>query len=569
AVGNWSGVTHRAENATIFFQGEGITFFDLPGIYSLSGHSQEEKIVLDFLASQKIDLILNVVSCENLQRQLFLSTQLTELKIPMVLALNMADLLPEMGITLDLKKMSSLLKIPCLKISAEKKQGLQGLLRLLQDEGKKQKAPPELHPERRSTDTAARYALAAEICRISIKKLPQRDTKKFSPDKLFCHPILAWPLFLSLMLLLFYLSFGPLGQGLTALLESFCKKHIATGLHLFFRWIDLPLFFSQLLTDGAFLGISGILIFLPQLAILFFGLAILETSGYMARLAFLLDRPLSRFGLSGQSAIPLLLGWACSLPGILACRAIEGTTERKSCMLLIPFMSCSARMPVYALLCSVFFPEKAWFIISFLYVLGLTFALLLASLRMAKIPREKTFWMLELPPYRKPSLHTLSSSAYRRCRDFFTKAFSAVLLTSILLWLLSHVDPELQPTEEISQSLLAQLGKWSSPFFKQMGCGHWQIAMAAWSGLLSKEMAVAGFSVLGLDGTALRELLEPAAAAAFLVFFLLYTPCIATLKLLREESGSLRLSLAVAFSHLLLAWLTASSFYQLLERLIL
>ena len=360
-------------------------------------------------------------------------------------------------------------------------------------------------------------------------------------------------------LLLFWLSFGPVTGFFSTLLERLCQEELYPSLQLLLYRLGLGPWLRGLLLDGAFAGVVSVLLFLPQLSMLFFCLALLESSGYMARAAFLSDRALSRFGLNGLSFIPMLLSFGCPVPGLTACRIMEDPTQRRRTMGILPLLSCSARLPVYAFVVERLFPGRAWLWISGLYLLGLLLALLKAWLARGKGGRAASLWMLELPPYRRPRWKLIRRSLWHRCREFLSRAGTAVLLASVFLWLLSHFSPGLRLVDEMSGSILAATGRIIAPLLAPFGCGHWQIAVALCCGLLAKESIVAALTVTNAE---LGSLLSPAAGAAFLVFVLLYTPCVAALATARRESGSWCFSLGMAAGQFLLAWVMAALAFQ-------
>jgi len=564
SVGNWSGVTTALEKGTASFHGESLEIIDLPGIYSLQTAAPEQAVVREFFLNYEIDVLLNVVNCTNLERQLFLSTQLLDLGIPMVIGLNMADLLPSMGLQIDENALEESLGIPCIKISAAKRQGFDVLLSALCKEKNKMRETENVLP----LGAEARYGKIKELIESCLLKVDPARDKSAAWDKFFCHRIWGIPIFFLLMLLIFYLSFGPPSQIFTTGFENFCSSVLKPAIKLFFFRIGLQPWLQSLLLEGAFDGVSSILIFLPQLLILFFCLAIMEASGYLARVSFIMDGSLSRFNLSGHSAIPLILACGCSVSGLMACRIIENPEQKRLTMRALPFMSCSAKMPVYAFLCQSFFPKRSWLIIASLYLLGLLTALLTARLSRKKPEEEHNAWILELPTYQLPRWRLIANNVAVRCQDFLSKAGTAVFIASIVLWFLSNFNMHLQPVKEIASSILAQISRWTLPAFSLMGCGQWQIAVAAWAGILSKEMIVASLAVMGVDTQLLADLLSPAAAGAFLIFSMLYTPCIATLFTAHKETASFSFAIKMAARQFLVAWFTASLFYHLMSVLV-
>ncbi len=597
-VGNWAGVTVRLEQGSFIYENQAMELIDLPGIYSLATPAPEQKAVAGYLQNHQPDVLINVVDSTNLARNLYLTSQLAEAGLPLVVALNMEDELKRQGLALDAKALSRLLGLPCVKISAARGSGLQLLLKtalqvakqpyLGQGAGLAPLYSPELRQfvslpptgqaalggndwQRRLS--AERYRAIGQIIPQVLKKAPYARAAAWGQrlDKVLCHRVLAFPIFLLMMLLVFYLSFGPLGSGALSLsaqlLQRLLPEALAAGLS---RAGAGPLL-SGLLVDGLIRGAGAVLVFLPQLMLLFLFLALLEASGYLARAAFITDKALSRLGLSGMSFIPLMLGFGCTVPAMLSCRLLENRGQQRLTMLILPFMSCSARLPVYAMIAGAFFPDRKWLVISSLYLLGILAAILTALLfRPFLLRQEQAFFALELPPYRKPAWRAPWRSVWRRSWDFITHAGSVLLLASLIVWLLSNFGPDLRPVAGQQDSLLFTLGQWLTPLFAPLGFGRWQLSVALLSGFFSKESVVSTLSVLysALTDLALPTLISPAGAGAFLVFVLLYTPCLATVATARRESGSWRFTLLLMAYQFAAAWVISFFTFRLLTAII-
>ena len=563
-VGNWSGVTVGVAWGTFSYHGELWKIIDLPGLYSLQTTAPEQKVVNTFLLNATPDVILNVVNSGNLGRQLFLTTQLLELGVPVVVALNMADELSSQGIIVDEVRLSELLQVPCIKISALHEQGIAELLAAI---AKTMQAVPvdvDKRPRKiRPIDRETRYQKVNQLVTEVVQQSDGKQDTGYLLDRWLCHPILGLPIFFLAMLLVFLFSFGPPGQALTTFVDLFCTRTVSPALHLFLLRIGVGPILREILVEGAFSGVVSVLVFLPQLAVLFCCLALLESSGYLARVAFLTDNLLSRFGLSGLSAIPLLLGCGCSVPGLTACRILDNPVQRRLTQAVLPFVSCSARTPVYALLTSVFFPRYAWLVLSGLFVLGFAMAVFWAYLFSRKQKSMPGIWLLELPPYRVPVLQSIWRNVTTRCWDFLSRAGTAVLVASIGIWILSHYGIDGYIVTDMQESLLATVGDGISIFLAPLGCADWRIAAALFTGVMAKEAVVSTLTVTGVYGPVWTELLTPLSALAFLVFVLLYTPCVATLITARRESGSWVFVLAMALRQLLVAWLVSVCIFQL------
>ncbi len=552
-VGNWAGVTVTAEQGSFMFGETEIKLIDLPGVYSLTSVSPEQKAVDAYLSTAKPDVIINVANSTNLERHLYLTTQLLEKKIPMVLCLNLWDELPRLGLTLDVERLRDELGIPCIPCSAAKGQGLSSLL---QAACQATNNPPSALPLDIALSAVARFDQVAQLMeKVAIPTKQQKEGPGL--DRFFCHPFWALPIFSLLMLTMFYLSFGPLGAALSDVF-SLWLTYAEEGVHTLLLHFSVQPFVQSLLLDGIFSGIGSVLVFLPQLLLMFLFLALLETSGYMARTAFLADRYLSKVGLSGFSMIPLLLGFGCSVPAVMACRSLDSWRDRLLTMTAIPFVSCSARLPVYAFFTAAFFPEHSWLIIGGLYFGGLFFgALVLRLLDKTMLVKEKTCFILELPPYRWPAFRALFRSIQVRVWDYISKAGSVIFLASVLVWVLSNLTPTMTPTSDASTSILGCMGVWVANLLQPLGLGRWELAVALIAGLFSKEAIVSTFSILLGSTGALPTLLSHSAALAFLTFVLLYTPCVATLRIMAAESGSKWFVLRIALAHLLFAWIVA------------
>jgi len=551
-IGNWSGVTVRAATASVMHHGISVTLTDLPGICSLSSPTGEELSVCAALQQDKPDVILNVVNSCQLRRHLPLTLQLLELDIPVILVLNFSDDAARLGIRVDAAGLGDALGIPAVLCSGYDKGSLAELLRLALASPKNLPRPP--------LAAAERYRMAESLTREFLSGSADRAAAHtLRLDSFFCHPVLALPLFVLVMLTVFYFSFGPPG----AMLSSCAERLLAYGREameaLLLRYsVALPL--SDLIVNGILGGVGSVLVFLPQLGLLFFFLAVLEAGGYMARIAFITDAAMARLGLSGQSVIPLLLGFGCSVPAIMACRTLPRRRERLLTMLLIPFMSCSARMPVYAFFAEALFDEQAWIIISFCYLLGVLTGLILAILAHRMLPNRRAVpFLLELPLYRVPYWPHVFRSLWGRLREYLEKAGTVIFLSSVLVWLVSHVTPTLDYTDQLTCSLLGLAGQGMSLLFQPLGFGDARLAAALITGLLSKETIVATLAVLSFDPINLT----PLSACSFLVFVLQYTPCTAAMAAFRGECGSRTLTVAAAFGYFLFAWIITFFFYRL------
>jgi ferrous iron transport protein B len=625
SVGNWTGVTVTLEIGHFHYQNKIVDIVDLPGIYSLFTHSPEQLTACEYLLNYHPDVIINVVDATNLERNLYLTTQLLETGAPVVVALNMCDELAKEGLALDVAELSRQLGVPCIRISAAQRFGLDNLLQKavglalqphtpgpgklaerfpahinaklaeIQQQADFSGIPAHISPRWAALQmleehwpgdipTALqgmgdsweaqigeeRYRIVAEIVARVNKLSPpvKRHQLTRRLDAVLCHRLWSLPVFFCLMLMIFGLSFGPPGSFVKGLFESVLLVRLPDALASGLAAIGAGEIIRSLLVEGIIFGVGGVLVFLPQLMILFFCLALLEFSGYMARAAFLTDKLLARFGLSGMSFIPMILGFGCSVPAIMATRALENKRERLLTMTVIPFMSCGARMPVYALFAGAFFARGQSLIIFSLYLLGVAVGLATAALlRPLIMKKEQPLFLMEMPPYRKPLWHCVGRTVWVRAWDFISRAGTILLIASIIIWFLNHFTGNFSYSAEGADSLLQNLGQLLTPLFAPLGFGYWPFAVALLCGFMAKEAVVASLSVL-LAGQAslaitLPSLLSPAAAYAFLVFVLLYIPCIATVAAIKRESGGFKFLAGYIAYQLSAAWLISFIVFRL------
>jgi ferrous iron transport protein B len=625
SVGNWTGTTVKLDIGHFHYKKQAFDIVDMPGIYSLLTHSPEQIAGCEYLLNYHPDAIINIVDSTNLERNLYLTTQLIEAGIPMVVALNMDDEMKDQGIYVDAKLLSQLLGVPCIKISATRNRGLAKLLDtvlavvanpgLCDSDKIVRQFSPDLQQELEKIigmidDTQVpdhldrhwiglqmmkehwqgelpaelqgqgdvweakigeeRYRIISDIVKRVKKVSPilrrQQVSKKI--DALVCHRYLALPIFLVVMFAIFFLAFGPVGN---IIYQTFNYLFNVVFADLATKWLAAansgPVV-TGMIIDGIIAGVGAVMVFLPQLTILFFCLALLEFSGYIARAAFITDKLLAKFGLSGMSFIPMVLGFGCSVPAIMACRSLHNKGERLLTMMIIPFMSCSARMTVYALFAAAFFAEKKYLIIFALYALGIVMAFITAVILSPMLmKKEKPVFLMVMPPYRIPVWHCVWRSVWVRVWDFISHAGTVLLIASIVVWFLSNFSASLQMVEG-NKSLLSNIGQTMAPLFAPLGFGYWQIAVALILGFMSKEAVISTLAVL-YAGTsslalALTSVITPVAAFALLVFVLLYTPCLATLTAMRRESDSWRSTLFMMAYQFGVAWLLSFAIYHIL-----
>lgn len=607
-VGNFPGVTVTRKSGMVRGVKE-TEVVDLPGIYSLRCFSAEETVTRDFLLEEHPAVILNVVDATNLERNLYLTLQLLELRLPTVLALNMMDEVRDNGGSVDVELLSAHLGIPVVPISAARGEGIEELVHVVYETGMSGRKPEmrdlclagpthrcihstahlvEDHAEalglpakyaaigliqqepgvaeklalsRNEQETLehlilqmeeeagmdrfaaladSRYRFIESVCADSLVKGGEKKGQVRSEkiDKVLTNKYLALPLFGLIMLLTFWITFNGPGAWLSGLLEGLVEA--VAGLvdgWLTAAQVSTPV--HSLVVDGIIGGVGGVLSFVPFIVVLFFFLSVLEDTGYMARVAFMLDRPMRRIGLSGRSAVPMIVGFGCSVPAMMASRTMSSRRDRLMTLLLTPFMSCSAKIPVYALFSAVFFPDHAALVMIGLYLGGIAVAVLCALLMHHTMFRGSSApFVLELPDYRFPSARSVLMLMWEKAKEFIQKAFTVIFAASVLIWFLGAFDIRFNYVTDTDVSMLADLGRLLAPVFAPLGFGNWQSATALLAGLSAKEVVCSTFGVLLGSEEAIAGLFTVPAALAFLVFTLLYTPCAAAIGTLKKELDS-------------------------------
>lgn len=637
-VGNFPGVTVDQKVGEIK-EHKNCSVVDLPGIYSLRPYTSEEIVTRDFLINEKPDAIINIVDATNIERNLYLTLQLLEMQIPMVLALNMMDEVRNNGGSIDVMGMSEKLGIPVVPISAVKAEGISELVEKVIRTAEKKKYPKitdfcekgpvhrcihalshqvedhaqnlgisprfaatkvvendveiikklnfsrnefemmqhsieEMEADHKMDRNAAladmRYTFIEKVCKDTVKHPKESKEHKRSEkiDKVLTNKYLAIPMFLAIMMLIFYLTFGLIGAWLSNLLSlgieqitDICDKGLtAYGIN--------PVVHS-LIIDGVFAGVGSVLSFLPVIVVLFFFLSILEDSGYMARIAFVMDKLLRKIGLSGRSFVPMLIGFGCTVPAVMATRTLSSDRDRKMTIMLTPFISCSAKIPVYSVFAMAFFKDHAALVMMALYVTGIVVSILVALILKGTVFSGKPVpFVMELPNYRLPSVKSVLQLMWDKAKDFLQRAFTIIFVATIIIWFLQTFDTRLNVVTDSANSLLAVLGRWVAPIFTPLGFGDWRISTSLITGFTAKEAVVSTMSVL--CGTSMSNLPQtlgsfftPLSAVSFLVFTLLYTPCVAAIAAIRREMDSALQAVGIVIMQCVIAWLVAFGVYRI------
>ncbi|MCK4260715.1 MAG: ferrous iron transport protein B [Halanaerobiales bacterium] len=631
-VGNWPGVTVEKKEGKAIYQGKSVNIIDLPGTYSLGAYSEDEMIARDYIVKENPDVVINVVDATNLERNLYLTTQILEMNVDVVIALNMMDEAKAREIQIDVKKLSNLLGLPTIPTIATKKEGVNELLKsaveqkkaektfkidygreieeeletlqkvlsvymdlsasyplrwlaikLLEDdkhllkeieskdkviaqvEKSKQRILEVLDEEVETIIIDQRYQFIAEITKKCVKR-PQttKETLSDKIDKVVTHRIIGIPLFTVVMWLVFQFTF-KLGDPLIGWVETFFE-YLGGLASAGLENIGASEMLISFVMDGVIGGVGSVLVFLPPILLVFLAISLLEDSGYMARGAYVMDRLMTALGLHGKSFISMIIGFGCNVPGIMATRTLENKKDRMIAILINPFMSCLARLPVYVLFGSAFFAASQGWMIFSLYVLGIVIAIITAKIFSKTLFKgEPSPFVMELPPYRIPTLKGIFVHMWNKGSSFVKKATTIIFGVVVLIWVLSNFPLGVEYASE--QSLIGQIGSFVAPVFKPLGFGTWQAAVALVFGLLAKEVVVGTFGVVyGVEEGSLTEVLRghftPLSAYAFLVMTLIYVPCVAAIGAIKRETNSWKwTAFAVGYS-LVLGWILAFIVYQ-------
>lgn len=589
-VGNWPGVTVDKKVGTFEHGGRKLEIVDLPGTYSLDARSPEEKVVVEFLASRSSDVIVNVLDASNLERNLFLTLQLLEYNIPTILTLNMMDEADAKGVHIDAKKLEKIIGMPIVAAVAKEKNAMHALVDAITGSAlsechlseRIEKHIKKVQALRQTADgeeavAELRYKLIDEIMKEAVIKEKTGASSDWQEklDAVLTHPVLGIPIFLGLVYLVFMITFEWIGQPISDALDEFIAGPVTDVTVASLTAAGVEDWVFSLVVDGIIGGVGGVIIFVPLIFCLFFFLSALDGTGYMARVAFTLDAVMSRVGLTGKSIMPIVMGFGCSVPALMASRAMDTEKDRKITMFILPFISCGAKLPIYALFAAVFFPDCAADVVMSLYVLGIVVALIMASIFRRTLNKDDDGqFLLELPPYRIPTLLSVVLETWEKGKGYIYKAGTVIFAMSVLIWLLSSFNTT--GMVEMNESFLASLGALIAPLFTFHGFATWEAGAALITGIAAKEVVVATMGVLYEVGEIAEEAEEAAqqmgmplqavftnlSAYTFMVFSLLYTPCMTALGTLYKELGSMKGVLQVAAYTFAVAWFVSLIVYQ-------
>ena len=647
-VGNWPGVTVEKKEGKVKRLKEDVKIIDLPGIYSLSPYSLEEVIARDYLLDEKPDVVINIVDATNIERNLYLTTQLMEFGLPVVVALNMMDEIEAQGDKIDIQALERTLGIPFIPTVATKGKGINELLhkalqvaktasaaglikpsqaifpdkieqnikvtekilishikrmdfnprwvvlKLLENDEKvfakinasdallkaikpyRENLEREYDSDVESIFADERYRYISQIVSKTVKRKRPSGALTVSDkiDRIVTNRILAIPLFLAIMYTVFRVTFGTVGTFAVDYIEVFFNEKVVGLLSVWLEAAGAADWLHSLVIDGVVGGVGSVLIYVPQIMILFFFLAILEDSGYMARAAFIMDYFFKKLGLSGKSFIPMLLGFGCSVPAVMATRTLEDEKDRRLTIILTPFMSCGAKLPVYALFAAAFFATNQSRVVFSIYLLGILVAILSGVLLKKTVFKGKAApFVMELPPYRIPTLKSLMIHMWDRSKDFITKAGTVIFAAAVLIWFLQSFNFSFQMVEDPARSILGVIGAVIAPIFAPLGFGDWRSAVAILAGLLAKEVVVTTLGILLAVGevaegsveliSTLQTYFTPLKAYAFMAFTLLYMPCIAAFGAIKREMNSWKWAWFAVGYQTVVAWLVAFLIYQI------
>ena len=596
-IGNWPGVTVDKKVGYARHKDRAISIVDLPGTYSINARSPEEKIVIDYLTNNKLDLVMDVVDSTNISRNLFLTVQLLEKGIPLLIDLNMTDEAERRGISIDTKRLEEVVGMPVVQTVGRSSKSTRQLLEVFTTTVMSNyEASPQVkaHIEKvreiqqsRLTDSEkqekiieARYALIDQImdAAVDMRNVGQSTSEKF--DKFLANGVLALPIFLAILYAVFQITFTWIGQPLADTLDALINEDFLEWSKGALEAAGVAEWMQALITDGIIGGVGAVLTFVPLIFVLFFCLSFLDGTGYMARIAFIMDPIMRRCGLTGKGIMPLMMGFGCGVPAIMGARALDSNKDRLVSILITPFLTCGAKLPIMALFAAMFFPNDAANVVFAMYIVGVVMAIIVAKvLGETMFKEEGSTFLLELPPYRMPDMKTVLLETWDKGKGYLIKAGTIIFAASVLIWVLSNFNAG--GMCEIEESFLATLGGWMSTLFVFHGFGTWEAGAAVISGILAKEAVVSTIGVLygAADvSTEAEEAMEAAetmmqtgmatsftalSAIAFMVFSQLYTPCVTALGTIKKEAGGWKWMGFSAVYMFVVAWFVSLLVYQI------
>ncbi len=570
-VANYPGVTIEKKEGELEYKNKQIVITDLPGIYSLNSYSIEEKVSKEFIENEDLDVIIDVVDASSLERNLYLTLQLIENNKNIIIALNMMDIVKKRGMNIDIKKLEETLGVKVIPISAKTKEGLKELLEaIINQKNKNSKNIIKIDNE---YNILAKYNYIENLVKECTKNKMKVDKRTEKIDKILTHKIWGLPIFIMIMGTVFLLTF-TLGDYIKGYFELILELIINKTL-LILDYLKIGPAMTSLITEGIITGVGGILTFIPNIFILFLCLGFLEDTGYMSRVAYIMNGFMEKLGLSGKACIPMILGFGCSVPAVMATRTLKEEKDRRKTIMLIPCMSCSAKIPIYVLFAGIFFRKYEAIVALGMYVIGIAISLILGIVtkRIEKSSKKEEL-IIELPEYKIPDYNSIKIYVIEKIQDYINKAGTIIFISSIILWGILNIG-KTGFVENPEESFGAIIGKLLIPIFKPTGLGYWQIIVALISGLIAKEVVVSSINVLyGINAVSqnyelynilMLESFTKINAFCLMLFCLLYVPCIATIATIHSETKSTEFTIKLICFQLLMAWTVTTITYQLLK----
>lgn len=595
-IGNWPGVTVDKKVGYTRYKDRAISVVDLPGMYSVNARSPEEKIVIDYLMNTKLDLVVDVVDSSNIERNLYLTVQLLEKGIPLLIDLNMQDDAKRRGVRIDTKKLEECLGMPCVETVGRSKQSTRHLLDVFTSTVMENYQPSDLvkhhiekveeieasaksDAEKLEAISEARYALIDSVMAQAVDMGNVGQSRSEKIDHYLANGVLALPIFLCILYAVFQITFTWIGQPIADALDELINEDFLGFMTDFLTDAGVADWMVSLVCDGIIAGVGAVLTFVPLIFVLFFCLSFLDGTGYMARIAFIMDPIMRRCGLTGKGLMPLMMGFGCGVPAIMGARALDSEKDRMVSILITPFLTCGAKLPIMALFAAMFFPENAANVVFAMYIIGVVMAIVVAKGLGGTLFKDKgSTFLLELPPYRFPDMKSVLLETWDKGKGYLVKAGTIIFAASVLLWVMSNYN--FSGPCDIEDSILATLGSWMSALFAFHGFDTWEAGAAILSGIMAKETVVATIGILygvadvsteaedAIDtatqmlGTDMSTAFTTMSALAFMVFSQLYTPCVTALGTIKKEAGGWKWMTFSAVYMFVIAWLVSLIVYQ-------